>query len=225
MKALNHARQRGATLLVALVMLLILTVLAVSSMRGVVLESRITGNRAETQRLQTAAEAALREGEFRFYGPAYLRDKLEPRESNCQKANKLQANGANRPCLLAITAAEDRLDFVLNPLLFLKNSSADNKTGADSDAAANTAFITWMPYRGTVPGENESDESNVTSSDRNAYWNTHLIAMNEDESSLNPEYGAVMEGRGTYFYVVNGQAADEWAVQSTTANIYLGLNN
>ena len=108
MKALNHARQRGATLLVALVMLLILTVLAVSSMRGVVLESRITGNRAETQRLQTAAEAALREGEFRFYGPAYLRDKLEPRESNFQKENKLQPNAANRPSLLAKTAAEDR---------------------------------------------------------------------------------------------------------------------
>ncbi len=224
MTSFNIAPQRGATLLVALVMLLILTVLAVSSMRGVVLESRITGNRAESQRLQTAAEAALREGEFRFYGPANLRDKLEPLESNCRKTNELQANGANRPCLLAITT-DDRKKFVLNPLAFLKTSSADNKTGADTDKAANTAFVTWMPYRGTVPGADDSDDSNITSSDRAAYWNTHLIAMTEDDSSLNPESGAAMEGRGTYFYVVNGQAADQLAVQSTTANIYLGLNN
>lgn len=60
------SQERGAALLVALIMLLILTVLAVSSMRGVVLESRITGNRAESLRLQAAADAALREGEFRF---------------------------------------------------------------------------------------------------------------------------------------------------------------
>ena len=58
MTAFLPARERGATLLVALVMLLIMTVLAVSSMRGVVLESRITGNRAENLRLQEAASAA-----------------------------------------------------------------------------------------------------------------------------------------------------------------------
>lgn len=224
MKRFDNDRQRGATLLVALVMLLILTILAVSSMRGVVLESRITGNRAETQRLQTAAEAALREGEFRFYGPAYLRDKLEPQKAYCQKDNELQPNGANRPCLLAIEQS-DRVSFVLDPLTFLKNSSADNRTGSDTDTAENTDFITWMPYRGTVPGDTNDDKSNVTSGDRKAYWNSHLIAMSEDESSLNPEYGAVLEGRGTYFYLVNGQASDELAVQSTTANIYLGLNN
>ena len=39
--------QGGAVLLVSLVMLLVLTVLAVSSMRGVTLESRITANRAQ----------------------------------------------------------------------------------------------------------------------------------------------------------------------------------
>jgi len=50
MTAFLPARERGATLLVALVMLLIMTVLAVSSMRGVVLESRITANRAYRKR-------------------------------------------------------------------------------------------------------------------------------------------------------------------------------
>lgn len=217
---LNHPPQeRGAALLVALIMLLILTVLAVSSMRGVVLESRITGNRAETLRLQAAADAALREGEFRFYGPAYLRDKLEPSDSNCQKSNTLQTNGANRPCLLAITAEADRLSFMLDPLAFLVSSSADNKTGHDTAEAGDTDVITWMPYRGR-----EAD--NTTSAGIGAYWNTLLIKVGEDDATaLNAEYGAVMEGRGTYFYQINGQADDRLGLQSTSANVYVGLNN
>ena len=220
------SQERGAALLVALIMLLILTVLAVSSMRGVVLESRITGNRAESLRLQAAADAALREGEFRFYGPAYLRDKLEPNRVNCQKNNTLNLNGANKPCLLNIQVwtdviapdsdeetSSDRLKrFMLNPMDALQ---AD---GAATVAAGASTFVAWMPYRGLDP----NDE---TQSDPRAYWNSYLIAASEDESSLNPEYGSVMEGKGTYFYLVNGQAADTLAVQSTTANIYVGLNN
>ncbi|HEY0288254.1 MAG TPA: PilX N-terminal domain-containing pilus assembly protein [Pseudomonas sp.] len=56
-------RQNGATLLVAIMMLLIITLLAISSMRGVSLESRITGNLKQQKMLTNAAEAALRLGE------------------------------------------------------------------------------------------------------------------------------------------------------------------
>ena len=55
--------QTGATLLVALMMLLIITLLALSSMRGVSLESRITGNLRLQRTLTNAAEAGLRIGE------------------------------------------------------------------------------------------------------------------------------------------------------------------
>jgi type IV pilus assembly protein PilX len=55
--------QNGATLLVALMMLLIITLLALSSMRGVSLESRITGNLRLQKTLTNAAEAGLRIGE------------------------------------------------------------------------------------------------------------------------------------------------------------------
>lgn len=55
--------QRGATLFVALIMLLIITVLALSGARETTLESRITGNFVEQQQLLNDAEAALREGE------------------------------------------------------------------------------------------------------------------------------------------------------------------
>jgi len=55
--------QTGATLLVAIMMLLIITLLALSSMRGVSLESRITGNLKQQKSLVNAAEAGLRMGE------------------------------------------------------------------------------------------------------------------------------------------------------------------
>lgn len=55
--------QTGATLLVAIMMLLIITLLALSSMRGVSLESRITGNLRLQKTLTNAAEAGLRIGE------------------------------------------------------------------------------------------------------------------------------------------------------------------
>jgi type IV pilus assembly protein PilX len=62
-------RQSGATLLVALMMLLIITLLALSSMRGVSLESRITGNLKQQKNLTSAAEAGLRIGEQKIQCP------------------------------------------------------------------------------------------------------------------------------------------------------------
>lgn len=51
--------QKGASLLVALVMLVVLTALAVSSMRGVVLESRITGSVVLDSKLFNQAESTI----------------------------------------------------------------------------------------------------------------------------------------------------------------------
>ncbi|WP_341960072.1 PilX N-terminal domain-containing pilus assembly protein [Pseudomonas sp. RC10] len=62
-QSMSRHRQTGATLLVAIMMLLIITLLALSSMRGVSLESRITGNLKNQKTLFNAAEGALRIGE------------------------------------------------------------------------------------------------------------------------------------------------------------------
>lgn len=56
-------QQRGATLVIALVLLLIITVLAISSMREVALEERLVGNLRDHQASLNAAESALRAGE------------------------------------------------------------------------------------------------------------------------------------------------------------------
>lgn len=64
----SRKRQQGASLLVALVFLLILTTLAVSNMREVALEARITGNLVDQKKLFNASEAGLKDGEYRTIG-------------------------------------------------------------------------------------------------------------------------------------------------------------
>lgn len=63
-KRLNlRSKQSGVTLIIAIIFLLLITLLGISSMRGVSLESRITGNLKEQKILTAAAEAGLRMGE------------------------------------------------------------------------------------------------------------------------------------------------------------------
>ncbi len=225
-------KQRGAVLVIALVMLLVLTVLAVSNMRGVALESRITASRAETQRLQDVADAALREGEFRFYGPAFLRDKLEFNSENCKTSNILRPKNLNKPCLLKEMTADNvtdtrtmQRDFYLEPLEFFKAypDYAANYQVTDGAGVTDNKILAWMPYIGL---DADTSRKYEPESKRKSFWNTYLISASASESeAVNAEYGAILEGRGTYYYLVNGQANDELTVQSTIANIYLGLNN
>lgn len=224
----THNRQQGAALLIALVMLLALTILAVTSMRGVTLESRITANRIEASRLQNLADAALREGEFRFYGPAYLREKLEPHISNCTKNNKLNKQGNNKPCLLKEMNDTQLERFFNTPISFLRDDSYGDTyskvTGIDTSTAGNEDTLAWMPYRGLDPDPSRY----VISSDitGHSYWNSYRVISGANQNeSVNPEYGAALEGRGTYFFLVNGQGDDQIAAQSTIAVVYVGLNN
>ncbi len=201
MMLISRQSQGGAVLLVSLVMLLVLTVLAVSSMRGVTLESRITANREHDMKSQNIADAALREAEFRFYGPGNLSEKVEAKAANCLAANTLQTNGINSPCLLEIKT--DRL------LAFVEQPQQ-----ADGDDLL-TASNVWMPYRGTDP---------TADTEANAHFNS-ILADEAGNAAVNAEYGGRGQGSGTYFYLNNGKTGDALYLQSTHANIYLGLNN
>lgn len=201
MTPISRKPQQGAVLLVALVMLLVITLLAVSSMRGVTLESRITANRFHDMKSQNIADAALREAEFRFYGPGNLADKLEAKAENCNASNTIKPNGINKPCLLEIQP-ERLLAFFNQPGL------------ADADDLARTSNI-WMKYQGTDP---------VTKTEADAHYNS-ILAEETGNAAVNAEYGGRAEGSGTYFYLNNGKNGDELYLQSTHANIYLGLNN
>ncbi|AQZ34850.1 pilus assembly protein PilX [Pseudomonas sp. LPH1] len=56
-------RQQGAVLIVALIMLLLLTIIGLSSMRGTSLQENMAGNMRDINLALQAAEAALRQGE------------------------------------------------------------------------------------------------------------------------------------------------------------------
>lgn len=58
-------RQRGVALLVVLMLLLIMTVLGLASLRGAMMEERMSANLLDRGLMFQAAEAALREGEAR----------------------------------------------------------------------------------------------------------------------------------------------------------------
>ncbi|MEH6671143.1 pilus assembly PilX family protein [Halopseudomonas sp.] len=98
-----RAQQKGVSLVIALVFLLILTALAVTNMREVALESRITGNLVDEKRLFNSAEAGLKDGEFRTIGTL----KKIPGQYSVEAALKpLNAEGncngvaATEPCLI-----------------------------------------------------------------------------------------------------------------------------
>jgi type IV pilus assembly protein PilX len=63
MTALPMNNQRGAILIIAMVMLLLLTIIGLSSMRGTSLQESMAGNMRDSSLAFQAAEAALRKGE------------------------------------------------------------------------------------------------------------------------------------------------------------------
>jgi type IV pilus assembly protein PilX len=89
------AKQTGASLFIALIVLLVITLLALSSTREVTLESRITGNYTEQQKLFNSAETGLRDGETSILAGT---SPLSP-TTDCEAA----ASGSRpEPCLLAL---------------------------------------------------------------------------------------------------------------------------
>ncbi|WP_395502575.1 pilus assembly PilX family protein [Ectopseudomonas mendocina] len=208
MTTITYKKQKGAVLFIALIMLLVLTLLAINSMRGVTLETRITANRAQETKLINVADAALREAEFRYYGPGNIPDKLEPKAVNCSADNTLNVNGINKPCLLAIQPS-NLLDFINAPENATDAYLGDNSSGG----------LLWMPYRGT-----DARANTQASARADAHWNS-IRAGEAGNAAVNAEYGMVAEGQGTYFYMNNGKAGETLFLQSTNANIYLGINN
>lgn len=229
MSVFSPTKQQGVVLITALVMLLTLTLLAVNSMRSVTFETRMTAARVEAIHLEKLADAALREGEFRLYGPALLADKLEANlVRNCVKDNTLDSDGENRPCLLSKMSDAELLVFYSTPVSFFKQSSTytsqyAHRSGVAIQAADANAVVAWMPYRGLDP----APSNYVTSvNDTHAYWNSYRMDTGSAENeTLNPEYGAALQGKGTFFYLVTAQADDTVAAQSMVAVIYLGLEN
>lgn len=211
-------QQRGVTLLVALIMLLVLTVLTVTNMREVTLETRITANRMENINLNNSAESALREAEARFLKALRLSIKPEPNQNACKKESKYNII-TMRPCIIEIEPidsnnyAEKMSQYILDPITAIADELS--WTGADTDAANDSTYVLWMPYRGT---SNSAQEAQANSA---AYWNTTEMPVPGENST----YGDNLIGRGTYYHIITGQTKDELALQTTIAKYYPGPSN
>lgn len=105
-KHLAHStRQQGAVLVIALVFLLIITSLAVTSMREVALDSRITTNLVDQKQLFNAAEAGLSDAQHRTIGTRFKipgdyspHTALQPLDA----LNSCSNSAHTDPCLLDI---------------------------------------------------------------------------------------------------------------------------
>ncbi|KIQ35803.1 pilus assembly protein PilX [Variovorax paradoxus] len=125
-----RARQRGAALFVAMIMMLLVLVLAVVGMRTITLESRIAGNMLQSQRLQETADGALRDGEraIQKYGLAL---------SKCADGATTPYDGV-KPCFIS----EARTDALGLQTSFGSIASASGFTGP---------YASWYPrYISTV---------------------------------------------------------------------------
>lgn len=90
---IENKQQQGASLLVALIMLLILTVLAATSMRGVVQESRVTATRTEQVRLENQSDSATRAaGNLIAAKPAALLLCATPPVQPCLKTHQVSSD-------------------------------------------------------------------------------------------------------------------------------------
>lgn len=129
--------QKGISLLIALVFLLIITVLAIANMREVSLESRITGNMIEQKQLLNVAEASARDGERR----TVQRGPQEP-SSDCQGIDP------GTLCLLARAPA-----YALNTTDTQVYSPDDN-----TELYGNATWYAQVAPGGELQGETENPE-------------------------------------------------------------------
>lgn len=191
----HTSKQQGATLIIALVFLLILTTLAVTNMREVALEARITGNLIDQKQLFNASEAGLRDGEHRTIGTlqeipgAYdILTALTPlnAEESCD-----ESLAAMQPCLIDRKPTYEQ---------YFDGGNANFKGVQDYSPDPDTTFeedIQWY----AIPAPSGTDQG----------------------ESENPEYGNMVQGIGIFRYEINSRAASangEVRTRSTTSRVY-----
>lgn len=134
-------RQRGASLFIVLILLLVMTLLGLAAMRSTLLEERMTANLLDRSLAFQAAEAALREGEVVAANPA---TRAAVPGSGC----------SNGICSLPDASQPDRW------LASGFDSWRDATTDVGELAVTPEFFIEYMGDAPTWPGCDLVDESN-----------------------------------------------------------------
>lgn len=208
-------QQKGAVLVVALVFLIILTTLAVTNMREVALEARITGNLIDQKSCFNAAEAGLRDGEFRVAG------RLHPESPGSYPVIPISTvAGINR--IGPPDTVSDCSDLGFEQACVFDAKPAFNQVFTAEEAA--------MAASGTVGsngfgGARAFSPDGVTVMDQEVVWYALPYDAGASQGeSISPEYGNLQSGVGTFFHEINARATDntcETRLRSTVRRVYL----
>jgi type IV pilus assembly protein PilX len=140
----HRTREAGATLIIALIMLLVLTVLGTTTARMTLMEERMTGNTQDFGIAFQAAEGALRQAE------EFLRQPVLPAFNN--------ANGLFQPAAPAVDPVWKTVAWT-NPAQVITYDELAGAPGSLPQAAA-TFIIEELP-RVPTPGETLSADTPV----------------------------------------------------------------
>lgn len=208
--SLPSRKQQGAALVIALIFLLVLTTLAVSNMREVALDSRITGALIGEKSCFYAGEAGLRDGEYSVSG------KLD-----------LNSPGVYLPVGISKIAGE----YGFTPPNAVDQCpvglAADEPCVLDSEERPPTYSQAFDPDEENYAGVKEYGPSDGTEFDQNIAWyGIEWTSGGDEGESENPEYFNMQSGIGaTYRYELNARAVDafgcEVRLRSTTKNVTL----
>lgn len=205
----SRANQRGAVLVIALIFLLVLTTLAVSNMREVALESRITGTLVSERACFNAGEAGLRDGEYRISG-------------------KINTDGPGSYSAIPIAKVGDV--YVLNQTNALQacpdNLDPEVPCIIDVEPGDITFEQAFDPAETGYAGVKQYSPDADTSFDQNIGWyGIPILGGASQAQSENPEYGNTAAGIGPVRHEVNARAVDdnscEVRLRSTTLRVYL----
>ena len=204
-----RSKQSGAVLVIALIFLLVLTTLAVSNMREVALESRITGTLVSERACFNAGEAGLRDGEYRIAGKINNDGPGSyPSIPIAKVGNAYVLNQTN-----ALESCPDNLDLEVPCIIDRLPQEITFEQAFDP---------TETGYAGVKQYSPDAD----TSFDQNIAWyGIPILGGAVQAQSENPEYGNTAAGIGPVRHEVNARAVDdnscEVRLRSTTLRVYL----
>ncbi|MFC3853853.1 PilX N-terminal domain-containing pilus assembly protein [Salinispirillum marinum] len=142
--SLTAARQRGVALLVSLVLLLALSMLAISAMQGTIMQERMSVNQRDLAQAFNAAETALRAGEaalqanpLNFLGNAALPNPMVWNPEMPVGHDPADPNwGGNVIAVLGVAADPAR-----NPVYHIAEAGVICPEGGESSAACDELYV------------------------------------------------------------------------------------
>lgn len=173
---MSNKREQGAVLIVALIMLLIMTLIGVSSMQGSTFQERMTANAKDKFTSQLAAESALRAGEqFLSTQDVSTLANVSDLVNNQDAMYSFRAINASNPAIAIVIDVED--DTAWN------NGNSVETSAVSLGLSQSPRYL--IEFLGTdIPGENDAATEIYDSPDEKKprYFRVIAIGWGKDEN-------------------------------------------